>query len=933
MINQFLQVGGVATLKDFYRKFPTEAHFDHYVKMKYGGGINAYQTGGQPVSSDYPDYATFKAADDAWQASQNMPQVDQSTVDAYSVPVAGANGLPDYLKRSADPAVVAAPAAATTKTKLNPYGGVSIVDFLAAQGKATDKASRKKLAEAMGISDYTGRADQNTKILQMLQNAPELLDQYPDSGSGPVTGGGGGGGRKKAAPERTYSDAEVAAARAARPDLFETDDERQSRQNPFLMPPGPEAPEPDPGWGFLPPTGSGDAAPGGKKSNVPWGAIGAGAFGAGTLAYMLHHINKNTANPRGLFDMANATGGPKALIGDAAFNLAERKAAQAANIPKVNQILSDIKLNKAYTSAQLRELSELGVTKPWIDSFRGGFNKATPTEAAKFVKYVAPKVAAAVPKTAQAASTAAKVAKNPGFWRDVYTAGRESPLIAKLAKLALFVGSKGKKAEYGGAVDDLEMLHDHYKLNYLQNGGYYQDAGQVEDPGAWHVGNWTVPNWLKTTAQIVDPTGMSGYGDAGRSISKAWDDPSFSNILGATFDSLGALPIVGKFGKLAKVAKVAAEAEKVGKLAKVSKAVGKVTNHALYPSVKNLDRINPVGAAWTKAVMPRLVGNSPKIQKVLNFSTPINQANRFFGHIASPLYDKAKEKADNYFGYDNSDYQVHQDGGVSGNFAPDGRALVNAYSHGGYYGNVPQHGNPGVYADGYSGTSNGGQSFQSGGVFGMLKDGMRDGSLPGLAAGVLSMTGNMSGLKSTKPSTNLKDDLNKYISTAGGNLDAQSIQNIVNKYGAGGSFVPTYGDSAYGLPQYSYGSNYQDGGAPQPQGAPQQPQGQPQGAGVDPQQVMQEVAQMLQQGAQPDQIMQQLVQEGVPQDVAQQIIQQVMQQLQGQQGQQQAEQQGPPPQQRYGGYAKGGMTAGTEMDVTPQQMEALKKQGYKFDII
>lgn len=868
MINQFLQVGGVATLKDFYKKFPTEAHFDHYVKMKYGGGIYAYQNGGEPISSDYPSMAAFKAAHDAWEAAQNTPQVDAGDYDYENLSV-DENGYPVSVNPNAVVTVKNPVVAATkAKTKLNPYGGVSIVDFLGAQGKATDKGNRKKLAEAMGISGYTGRADENKKLLAMLQASPELLDQYPDSGSAPIPMGGGSGtssgGRKQV--KKVY-ERSLKPTNLGTPNPFSKFDYR----NLGITVNGQEqVPFEDDG------------------SGIPWGAVGAGAFGLGTTAYMLNKINKNTANPRGVFDMGKATGGPKALIGDAAFNLAQRKAAQAANIPRVNQIIADIKLNGRYTANQLRELKNLGVKTDWINNFRASFNAATPAEAAQFLT--------ADLKAANAAknvSNAAKTAKNAGFWRDVYVAGRNSPMIAKLVKLGLFAATKGKvkPKAYGGETDSLEMLHNHY----LQNGGYYQEGG---DPGAWHIGGWEVPNWLKTTTQIIDPTGISGWGDAKRSISQAWDDPSFSNILGATFDTLGALPIVGKAGKAAKVAKVAVEGKKVGKIAKAVNKVKKVTapivNHSLYPSIKNIDRINPVGNIWTKAVMPRVVGKSPKLEKFLRFTTPINQANRFTTNIATPFVNQALNTADNYFGYDTSDNKVYQDGGsplystqgqtlrdftntlahnpvgwspahimmppvgfnsdvyAEGGMYDDGRALVNAYSHGGAYGNVHQHGRPQGPNDG---------TYYQGNYF---------------------------------------DD--------------------------GGSFIPTYGDSAYSLPQYSWGSNYQDGGMPQPEGAPQQPQGQPQGAGIDPQQLMQEVAQMLQQGAQPDQIMQQLVQEGVPQDVAQQIIQQVIQQMQGAQ---QA-----PPQQKYGGrYANGGMTKGTEMDVTPEEMEMLKKQGYKFDII
>jgi len=116
--------------------------------------------------------------------------------------------------------------------------------------------------------------------------------------------------------------------------------------------------------------------------------------------------------------------------------------------------------------------------------------------------------------------------------------------------------------------------------------------------------------------------------------------------------------------------------------------------------------------------------------------------------------------------------------------------------------------------------------------------------------------------------------------------------------------------------------------------------------------------------------MQQLVQEGVPQEMAMEIIQMVIEQLQGG-----AQQQAPPqeamqqqsPMQMYGGsykhggyygnvpqhgnpgvygdgysgtssggqyFAYGGQPrVGEEMDVTPGQLEELRRQGIQFKII
>jgi len=290
----------------------------------------------------------------------------------------------------------------------------------------------------------------------------------------------------------------------------------------------------------------------------------------------------------------------------------------------------------------------------------------------------------------------------------------------------------------------------------------------------------------------------------------------------------------------------------------------------------------------------------------------------------------------------------------------------NGMAYGGYYGNVPQHGNPGVYADGTSGTFNGGQSFAFGGLLGDISNGMRDGSLTALAGSILPManmyqdklngspiTGKMTKLDANgQPinDSNLKDELTKYLSNVTGDIKKEDLQAMVGKFASGGmtaqGYVPEYGSQAYGgfayggvpLPQYGMGAGrYPDGGeispqdqeamdmqqAQQNQQAPPQEGGAPQGeqqggAGqINPQQVIQAVTQMLQQGLQPQEIIQKLVQMGIPQDQAQQLLQAVMQQMQGGQGQQQqgAPQQGPQEE----------MAEGAQGQEAPQQ-EAMEGQ-------
>ena len=51
------------------------------------------------------------------------------------------------------------------------YARPSIVDYLSSGGKASDFASREKLAGQAGIKDYTGTAEQNLKLLSELKKS------------------------------------------------------------------------------------------------------------------------------------------------------------------------------------------------------------------------------------------------------------------------------------------------------------------------------------------------------------------------------------------------------------------------------------------------------------------------------------------------------------------------------------------------------------------------------------------------------------------------------------------------------------------------------------------------------------------------------------------------------------------------------------------
>jgi hypothetical protein len=49
------------------------------------------------------------------------------------------------------------------------YKGNSLVDFLQSHNKKTDFASRKILSREMGMSHYSGNAEDNTKLLNILK--------------------------------------------------------------------------------------------------------------------------------------------------------------------------------------------------------------------------------------------------------------------------------------------------------------------------------------------------------------------------------------------------------------------------------------------------------------------------------------------------------------------------------------------------------------------------------------------------------------------------------------------------------------------------------------------------------------------------------------------------------------------------------------------
>ena len=108
----------------------------------------------------------------------------------------------------------------------------------------------------------------------------------------------------------------------------------------------------------------------------------------------------------------------------------------------------------------------------------------------------------------------------------------------------------------------------------------------------------------KSIVQLVDPTGVTSYGD----VSKAWNDGKLdsSDII----EPLGALPVIGKFGKLIKGAKIGSDYVKASKLSKALGVANKLGDIATAVNTPLKQRLSPT-AAKAKAVRDLAYAKTP----------------------------------------------------------------------------------------------------------------------------------------------------------------------------------------------------------------------------------------------------------------------------------------------------------------------------------
>lgn len=90
---------------------------------------------------------------------------------------------------------------------------------------------------------------------------------------------------------------------------------------------------------------------------------------------------------------------------------------------------------------------------------------------------------------------------------------------------------------------------------------------------------WALPKEVaKGIFQIIDPTGISSYGDVYDAYKAARQDPSIANIGNLAFETLGALPLIGKFATPIKLYKGVKKIEKVSKALKRLEALDKAVS-------------------------------------------------------------------------------------------------------------------------------------------------------------------------------------------------------------------------------------------------------------------------------------------------------------------------------------------------------------------
>jgi len=125
-------------------------------------------------------------------------------------------------------------------------------------------------------------------------------------------------------------------------------------------------------------------------------------------------------------------------------------------------------------------------------------------------------------------------------------------------------------------------VKDPYVESRIKNKEAKKSPGYKKSSGAMSFQEWGDKNPIKKgIVQLIDPTGVSSYGD----VKKAWNDKKFD--INDIIEPLGALPVIGRIPKvigkglkLATTMKIANTAQKINKVTYKTNVVSKLTGKA-----------------------------------------------------------------------------------------------------------------------------------------------------------------------------------------------------------------------------------------------------------------------------------------------------------------------------------------------------------------
>jgi hypothetical protein len=176
--------------------FPYTYAADPYTYMAMGGMIPTAEMGMEtpprPEAQDFPDYGSFKSADDAWMSQYGPDAInvndyysdyyqDPSAIAAYENPALD-------LVQSQIPIDYSPVQSSYTNTD-NTDSKSKLIDFITALGGKTDFKTRKAIAKTIGIRNYTGNKDQDAEMLNYLRAHADAVSKNPQAHGIPASAG------------------------------------------------------------------------------------------------------------------------------------------------------------------------------------------------------------------------------------------------------------------------------------------------------------------------------------------------------------------------------------------------------------------------------------------------------------------------------------------------------------------------------------------------------------------------------------------------------------------------------------------------------------------------------------------------------------------------------------------------------------------------